>query len=549
MSKLVNLLKIMAKKAKEAKQIVKMCITMCMNIIPNLRHLLVTALISCAPLSVILTQINPIVSSTYTTIMNHLNNMESRGNSVIMASESFHPNFSAEERIELAKKLKHIYDGYGLRLKNLDIPKGNDWIDTLTNNQHFMPFPSKFPEIYVAKYGEEWYYSPETCSFIDLLYMNIFPTWADELIQYYPNLAQKSLFGIAVWQYIGLVVILLFLTIFHFILSWAVDRILNKSIWESLHISQQNHKVLFKLAKLLSLNILLIVLKNLLPFLALKSGLTSGLLIFIDVLQTFLIFWVTIQIITILKIYLIMVAEKTATKMDDQLIPIFIKAIKIIVGIIAFIHLLSLLGVNVTALIAGASIGGLAIALAAQDTFKNLFGSVMVFIDKPFSIGDYITTTDIEGTVEHVGFRSTKIRKIDTSVISVPNGNLANVTITNLGIRKFRLVEMSLNLVYNTPLEKIEAYLTELRTIPTKYDEIQDDTWLIYLRYLSSSSVDIYFRVYIEAYDMKNELGLREKIIFDTISMAKKIGVSFAYPSTSVYVEQWPDDKNIKPNL
>lgn len=539
----------MAKKAKEAKQIVKMCITMCMNIIPNLRHLLVTALISCAPLSVILTQINPIVSSPYTTIMNHLNNMESRGNSVIMASESFHPNFSAEERIELAKKLKHIYDGYGLRLKNLDIPKGNDWIDTLTNNQHFMPFPSKFPEIYVAKYGEEWYYSPETCSFIDLLYMNIFPTWADELIQYYPNLAQKSLFGIAVWQYIGLVVILLFLTIFHFILSWAVDRILNKSIWESLHISQQNHKVLFKLAKLLSLNILLIVLKNLLPFLALKSGLTSGLLIFIDVLQTFLIFWVTIQIITILKIYLIMVAEKTATKMDDQLIPIFIKAIKIIVGIIAFIHLLSLLGVNVTALIAGASIGGLAIALAAQDTFKNLFGSVMVFIDKPFSIGDYITTTDIEGTVEHVGFRSTKIRKIDTSVISVPNGNLANVTITNLGIRKFRLVEMSLNLVYNTPLEKIEAYLTELRTIPTKYDEIQDDTWLIYLRYLSSSSVDIYFRVYIEAYDMKNELGLREKIIFDTISMAKKIGVSFAYPSTSVYVEQWPDDKNIKPNL
>jgi MscS family membrane protein len=539
----------MAKKAKEAKQIVKMCITMFMNIIPNLRYLLVTALISCAPLSVILTQINPIVSSPYTTIMNHLNNMESRGNSVIIASESFHPNFSAEERIELAKKLKHIYDGYGLRLKNLDIPKSNDWIDTLTNNQHFMPFPSKFPEIYVAKYGEVWYYSPETCSFIDLLYMNIFPTWADELIQYYPNLAQKSLFGIAVWQYIGLVVILLFLTIFHFILSWAVDRILNKSIWESLHISQQNHKVLFKLAKLLSLNILLIVLKNLLPFLALKSGLTSGLLIFINVLQTFLIFWVTIQIITILKIYLIMVAEKTATKMDDQLIPIFIKAIKIIVGIIAFIHLLSLLGVNVTALIAGASIGGLAIALAAQDTFKNLFGSVMVFIDKPFSIGDYITTTDIEGTVEHVGFRSTKIRKIDTSVISVPNGNLANVTITNLGIRKFRLVEMSLNLVYNTPLEKIEAYLTELRTIPTKYDEIQDDTWLIFLRYLSSSSVDIYFRVYIEAYDMKNELGLREKIIFDTISMAKKIGVSFAYPSTSVYVEQWPDDKNIKPNL
>lgn len=483
---------------------------------------------------------NNVNETPYKVITNHLNFMDSRSYVPQKAAASFHPNFDLRVREDLAKKLQHIYDGYGLTFANKVIPKNSNWIDSLSGKHVFEPFPTRYPEILVTKYGNDWYYAIETAEFIEITYAKMFPAWADELINLFPTIAPKKIFGIAIWQYLTLFIILAILALFHFLLSWLVNRVLNKSIWESLHINQENHKTLYKLAKLLSVNILLIVLKKLLPILALNSSLTSGLVTFIDMSQTFLIAWGAFQLIIILKIYLLMLAEKTATKMDDQLIPLLAKALKLIIAIIALIHFLSLIGVNVTALIAGASIGGLALALAAQDTFKNLFGSVMVFMDKPFSIGDYITTSEVEGTVEQVGFRSTKIRKVDTSVISVPNGNIANVTITNLGIRKFRLVELTINLMYNTSLEKLETYVAALRTMTSKYKAIQEGTSLIYVRYLSASSIDVYFRVYIEAKDIKEELILREQMIFDIMSNAKQVGVSFAFPSTSIYVEQMP---------
>jgi len=484
------------------------------------------------------TQEDTQISSPFLTVNNHIFFLTDKNYNPEQSAQSFLPKYTIVERIELAIKLKHVLDGYNLKIKESDIPRNSDYIDSLSGKSEYYLFPKQHTEIYLKKYNDVWYYSEETSLRIPMLYRDIFPEWADNLITTLPDYFKKKYLSIALWQYLGMLLIIILVFIMHFILSWIVDYILKKSVWEKIHIGRQHHEVLFKLAKFFSLIILMAVIKQLLPLILLDINVSSFLYKIIDILQTFFILMLTFQIVSIVKIYMILAAQKTDTKMDDQLVTIFIKSLKILIGIVAFIHLLSLLGVNVTALVAGASIGGLAVALAAQDTFKNLFGSVMVFLDKPFQIGDFITTSDIEGTVEKVGFRSTRIRKVDTSVISVPNGNLANVTVTNLGIRKFRLMDMMINILYSTPPENIESFLTELRKIPTTETAIQADTWVIFLRNLSSSSVDIFFRVYIEALDFKTELGIREKIIFKIMFAAKTAGVEFAYPSTSVYLEK-----------
>ncbi|MBK9257897.1 MAG: mechanosensitive ion channel family protein [Saprospiraceae bacterium] len=485
-------------------------------------------------------QEDSLYSSPQKVVGNHLHYMSEGSFDEEKAALSFPPQYSQSKREQLSQELKHFYDGMGLEIEIKKIPDDPDFIDSLTGKPEFVLFPKKYPEIYLKKSETGWYYSEETSEQISRLYRQIFPEWVDRILNAAPHYAKDKYLGIAIWQYIGFMAILLFIFLLHFILSWIVDKILEKSIWEKLHIGKQHSKNLYKLAKYVSLIILMALTRPLIPLLLLKYNVSGFLHNTVNIFQTIFIFLATVQVINIVRIYLMLMAEKTETKMDDQLIPLLIKSVKIIIGLIAFMHLLTLVGVNVTALIAGASIGGLAIALAAQDTFKNLFGSIMIFLDKPFQIGDFITTSDIEGTIEKIGFRSTRIRKIDTSVISVPNGNLANVTLTNLGIRRFRILDTTINILYSTPPDQIQTFLTELRKLPSEFPEIQQDTWLIYLRNLAPSSIDIYVRLYIEAADFNTELRIREAFIFKIIKTASDTGVSFAYPSTSVYIEKTP---------
>ena len=139
--------------------------------------------------------------------------------------------------------------------------------------------------------------------------------------------------------------------------------------------------------------------------------------------------------------------------------------------------------------------------------------------------------------MDNVGLRSTRIRKIDTSVISVPNGNLANTTITNLGKRLNRILELNIGVLYSTPTGKLEHFIRLLRNIPSHHNEVSPENQLVYLRNLADSAIIIYFRVYIVAATFDEELTVRERIIFNIIGCAEEAGVSFAFPSTSVYLE------------
>ena len=138
----------------------------------------------------------------------------------------------------------------------------------------------------------------------------------------------------------------------------------------------------------------------------------------------------------ILSIMLQRLASKTKSTVDDQLIPFIRKTLKVVVIILGFFYILKVLDVDITPLLAGVSIGGLALALAAQETVKNLFGSVTIFMDQPFALGDWIIFTGGEGVVEEVGLRSTRIRTFNNSLISIPNGKLGDMMIDNMGKKR-----------------------------------------------------------------------------------------------------------------
>jgi MscS family membrane protein len=228
--------------------------------------------------------------------------------------------------------------------------------------------------------------------------------------------------------------------------------------------------------------------------------------------------------------------ENTESKMDDQLLPIVSRMGKMAIIIISTFYILDLLNVNVTALIAGISIGGLALALAAKDTVQNLFGSAMIFIDRPFQVGDYIIAGGHEGTVVEVGFRSTRIMNIDTSIVSIPNGAMADMPLTNLGVRLSRLFNITIGVTYETPPDLIQAYIDRLKKLILDHPKTNDDPFYVHLRELADSSINIMFRCQIQVGSFAEDVQIKEELLFSIIRIAEEMGVEFAYPTTTIHM-------------
>jgi MscS family membrane protein len=163
---------------------------------------------------------------------------------------------------------------------------------------------------------------------------------------------------------------------------------------------------------------------------------------------------------------------------------------------IGLLYVLQSLNFDITTLLAGISIGGIALALAAQDTLKNFFGSLMIFIDKPFQIGDWINFNEVDGTVEEVGFRSTRVRTFANSLVYVPNGKLADSTIDNFGLRQYRRFSTTISLTYDTPTALIRQFVDGLNEIVANHPDTRKDFWEVKLNTMGSHSLNIMFYIF-----------------------------------------------------
>jgi MscS family membrane protein len=246
--------------------------------------------------------------------------------------------------------------------------------------------------------------------------------------------------------------------------------------------------------------------------------------------------WTAFRMIDLLASYLLSKARRTRTRYDDLLIPLISRTLKVFavcMGAIAFAEAFDL---PLAGLLSGLGLGGLAVALAAKDALGNLFGSVTVLVDRPFEIGDWIKTGDIEGTVEMVGMRSTRVRTFYNSQITLPNSLLTTAVVDNLGRRRYRRIKTMLSLEYGTPPEKIDAFCEGVRELIRRHPYTRKDYYHVYLNQFSGSSLDVLLYCFLECPDWAVELRERHRLFVDVVKLAARLGVSFAFPTRTLHL-------------
>jgi MscS family membrane protein len=231
-------------------------------------------------------------------------------------------------------------------------------------------------------------------------------------------------------------------------------------------------------------------------------------------------------------------AALTESKFDDILIPLVRKSAKVFVVAVGVVFLADNIDVDITSLLAGLGIGGLAFALAAKDTVENVFGSIAILVDRPFQIGDWVKINDTEGTVEMVGLRSTRIRTFYNSLVTIPNSNLIRATVDNLGMRRYRRVKTMISVTYNTPPEKIDMFCEGIREIIRHHPYTRKDNFHVWLNEFGPSSLDILLYMFHETPDWATELRERHRLYLDIIRLAHRLGVEFAFPTQTLYLER-----------
>lgn len=242
------------------------------------------------------------------------------------------------------------------------------------------------------------------------------------------------------------------------------------------------------------------------------------------------IFWIVLRIIDFVTHVLLVRAAKTKNKADDQLVPFIKELLKFLISFIGFFVLLGyVFEVNAVSLITGLGIGGIAIAMAAKDSLENLLGSFLIFMDKPFTVGDVVKVDGIEGTIERVGFRSTVLRSADKTTYVIPNRSMIDGVLENLTMRNARRVKFDIGLTYETHSEDVKKIIVELENYLKEHPGTTDSS--VALDSFGDSALNIQI---IYLVPMKKEFDLvkiKEEINFKAIEIVQVNGSEFAYPT------------------
>ncbi len=497
-------------------------------------------------------QQRPIVdlSNPNATVHTHLYFLQATSYQPIQAATTIE-GLSEDMAVEKAIKIKKVLDGKGLMVDFSKIPTDPDYNDTIgyVSSYKYVLFPDRMPLVSVEKVGENWYFSKETIQNIDALYNQVFPWYVQKIQQLIPSVGHQKIGAIEVWQLVMVFIFLLAAYLVALICKALVFVVLQKVLYRFTKNSNTTlNVVLKKLAHPISLLLAIAFLDKVFP--SLQFGLQINSWVFLGLNIATTIFWIYV-FLKLVQVVMRMYADFTARthgKLDDQLVPILHNFLTGIVVFLGVLKLLTLFGIDTTTVIAGASIGGLAVALASQDTVKNLIGTFMIFLDKPFHIGDWIEADSVVGTVEEVGFRSTRVRGADTSVYQIPNSKLAEIAINNKGLRLYRRYSTNLGLRYDTPPELIEAFVQGIRALIIAHPNTRSSSYNVEFTGFGDSALLILVNVYFKSLEWGTEQSSKHRLHMAIVKLAKALGVDFAFPSSTLMIEQFPGKNNIALN-
>ncbi len=230
-------------------------------------------------------------------------------------------------------------------------------------------------------------------------------------------------------------------------------------------------------------------------------------------------------------------AQRFSVEKNDILIQFIAKGIRVIIVALTVSIVVQEWGYNVNSFVAGLGIGGLAFALAAQETLANLFGGMVITLDQPFKLEDWIETPSVEGVVEEISFRSTRVRTFSQALVHVPNATIVKEPITNWSRMGKRRIMFTLGVTYSTPREKLENCTGLIRELLVDHREIDNELIMVRFNEFSQNSLDIFIYCFALTTQWGEFLRIKEDINFKTMDILKKEGVSIAFPSRSIYFE------------
>jgi len=253
--------------------------------------------------------------------------------------------------------------------------------------------------------------------------------------------------------------------------------------------------------------------------------------------------WLTFRLVDVLGGAMARASEKTESRLDDQLIPLVRKTLKFIIAVTIGIMAAQNLGYSVTSLLASLGVGGLALALAAKDTVANLFGSVVVFADRPFQIGDWVQFGDVEGTVEEVGFRTTRIRRFDKSLVTVPNAQFSSTSITNHSHRNMRRIVMNIGVTYETKSGQVRQLLDKMRALVASHPGLDQGFNFVHFTEFGESALNMQIYCFTESTAWIEFLTVREELMLAIMDTVEELGLEMAFHTQTLYLrdERWPD--------
>ncbi len=299
-----------------------------------------------------------------------------------------------------------------------------------------------------------------------------------------------------------------------------------------------DRKLATSTARPLGLLALAMLWKASLPWLGLPLKVLEVLNTAIALLVAVGLVWAAYRLVDLFCAFLESKAAQTVSKTDDILIPLLRKSLKVFVTVFGLVFVAENLNVQISSLLAGIGLSGLALALAAQDAIKNLFGSVLVILDRPFEVGDWVVTSGIEGEVEELGFRSTRIRTVDDSVVTLPNANLISAAVDNFGKRNFRRWNMTLGVAYDTPPASIERFCDGIRALIQDHPKTRKEGFQITFSAFGESSLDVLCNLYFVDEGLAAYRTARHELGLDILRLAERLEVEFAFPTRTLHVLQ-----------
>jgi MscS family membrane protein len=377
-----------------------------------------------------------------------------------------------------------------------------------------------------------WKVSAVTAAQTAELYEEFGPVWVEAWLA--PVFFEVEFLGLELWQWLGLLLLLGIATLVSRPIAGATTRLLGVIFSRSHRGTDERIAQLVRGPVRLAWTVILFSLGS--RSLALTLVFAGTLRVLERLVLVVAVTWLVFRLIDLAALILRVRAEQ---RENLGLVPVLLpgaKFAKMLIVLIGALGVLGTLGVNITAALAGLGVGGIAVALAAQKTIENLFGGVSLFADRPVRVGDFFRYGDQVGTVEEIGLRSTRIRTLDRTVVTIPNGEFSNLRLENFARRDRMRLWTMIGVRYETTPDQLRYLLAQLREILLAHPRVTDDPARVRFVGFGAYSLDMEVFAYVDTSDWNEFLGIREDLYLRFMDAVKGAGTGFAFPSSTTYV-------------